>query len=531
MARPPQGRLPGTESASDENGAGELPLDLPRVEPRRRRQLFGAPPDARIEPRFNPVNLSEGSAASSPEAKKVVASPPESLGGIAGAEISRDPFAYYAMPRVQSEPVLTRETEPTPSVRADETESSSVSRGAPSAAGRFSAARRFEPSVDISRNDHGSETVEKDESPIDASAVIVDPTVGLSDPIVEQAPIEDDIRPEPRIPSYVERSASTVDRQRFDRPSIDRPSFDRGSLERPSSERMSFERPIFERPLPERSEFDPPVRMPRERPRSLASGDIPPVPADIRVTRTMPSVLQGERERRRDVTGLERTEPRFDSASDEAVTQIDEAVPPLIVERSGEPFSSDRDQAMMPPPTGGDWDQDHAMDALTARMRQRAIDDTERMNAPRSEIVLDQARNAISFFRTKVDEVRVARAEARFKPKVPTVEDLIAQSRVDQLAEEEALIESLYAESPREPLVPKIFKPGFMDRVRFWKRKPVRISPEVQRAQRRKKQSRLYEDIVAWIVVPPFIVGMIYGILELSKIIANSPLGKMLSGQ
>lgn len=51
------------------------------------------------------------------------------------------------------------------------------------------------------------------------------------------------------------------------------------------------------------------------------------------------------------------------------------------------------------------------------------------------------------------------------------------------------------------------------------------------RIQSRRKQARLYEDIVAWIVVPPFIIGMIYGGLEFAKFLSNSPLGKLLSGQ
>jgi hypothetical protein len=68
----------------------------------------------------------------------------------------------------------------------------------------------------------------------------------------------------------------------------------------------------------------------------------------------------------------------------------------------------------------------------------------------------------------------------------------------------------------------------------FFSRTPrvpvARVSVETNRSVRRKRQSRLYEDIVAWIVVPPFIIGAIYGGLELAKFLSNSPLGKLLSG-
>lgn len=75
---------------------------------------------------------------------------------------------------------------------------------------------------------------------------------------------------------------------------------------------------------------------------------------------------------------------------------------------------------------------------------------------------------------------------------------------------------------------PSRFRSFFKRRARASTSYPLDHS---DRALRRKKQARLYEDIVAWIVVPPFIIGMIYGGLELVKFLSNSPLGKLLSGQ
>lgn len=75
---------------------------------------------------------------------------------------------------------------------------------------------------------------------------------------------------------------------------------------------------------------------------------------------------------------------------------------------------------------------------------------------------------------------------------------------------------------------PNRFRSFFKRRARASTSYPLDQS---DRALRRKKQARLYEDIVAWIVVPPFIIGMIYGGLEFVKFLSNSPLGKLLSGQ
>jgi hypothetical protein len=51
-----------------------------------------------------------------------------------------------------------------------------------------------------------------------------------------------------------------------------------------------------------------------------------------------------------------------------------------------------------------------------------------------------------------------------------------------------------------------------------------------QRRQRRRERLR-YEDTVAWLVVPVFLIVLTYGALEIGKQLAGTPIGKMLGLQ
>jgi hypothetical protein len=50
--------------------------------------------------------------------------------------------------------------------------------------------------------------------------------------------------------------------------------------------------------------------------------------------------------------------------------------------------------------------------------------------------------------------------------------------------------------------------------------------------RRDRRRARLrYEDTVAWLLVPVFLIVLTYGALELGKQLAGTPVGKMLGLQ
>lgn len=506
MARPPHGRLPGTDPTEGDASANELPLDLSRGEPRRARRLFGPPVDGRIEPRFNPAQLSDDLATSRvADAADSMIPPPSSLGSIGGPDIASDPFAYHSMTPTKDDSLSFPRDRQSPTSR----DTQSRVRATPDKRPHF---------------DRGPQASLFD-APADASQAAPTPDVEVEfrDALPNRLTTSDMTTPSLRAQEVDDRIREPMRRTLRQEPA-------------------DLARARMDMPLSGRLGADTPLQPQRERPISTRSlNDM--MPSDVRVTRNAQDASFNTRntgETRRTLDLSDRTDLRFDSASDEALTRIDPTIPALIANRKIDDLPSTRSSAQLSSPLNHDWERGDAMDpmdALTSRMRHRAMDDTERLSARRNEAIIEQARDALSVFGMKVDEVRVARAEARFKPKAPTTEDLIAQSRVDAIDEEQALLEA-EEDLHEAPLVARRYgfnSPGTLtetiaSRFQFLKLTRASRAPKVLRVSRRKRQSRLYEDVVAWIVVPPFIIGMIYGILELSNFLANSPLGKLLSG-
>lgn len=556
MARPPRGRLPGSDSSSDGTGADELPLDLPRVDPIRPR-LPRPSISPRIEPKFasaedtpsqdyRPIMPPVGPALRATDPERSFA-PPEKVD---------DPFDYYALPNADGDP-LSRPLGPTDTASSTD---------------EFLTSKYYTPRTDFS----ASRDIDAAQSPSTRARRMpgFDPDPSLRDgddtPLhLRHLPsrVRDHLRVEPKMPTISEPLGSFAQAQ-------------------PSATQLRARSGV---PLP----LAPEIRA--------------PVPTDIRVSRHLPRMPEPERSEVRDEPEpYSRSESSyspaaFDSSSDEAVTDYDPTLPPLVVpdeaQTSWEDESAFQENTYDEPIThlpkaefenrpnedvppwmkrsepiaeralpSDEWAQDDALHALTMRLRKRAMATTNKINSKPGEALalkmkslLAWSNNAVKTKYSTWQEAKAARQvermmrnDARLKQRAlakpqpiikqqPPAFDMDRQSQNDIPMPVSVSISNSDAHQPTRAFVPEMVEADARpivtqpERRGFWQRIPrapkVRVLVEANRTQRRKKQSRLYEDIVAWIVVPPFIIGMIYGTLELAKFLSNSPLGKLLSGQ
>lgn len=505
MTRPPGDHNPDLVNdpvSADGNSSGEL-----RADPERRRlqrRLFQQP---RMEALLDPSRPVEpnltGGGQSVPRPERSLRDRPQS-----SSAPSKSPFGYFAMPRADDD-LFSRSPESVLSKGWGDDAALSVEGG---------AADQPIPSIKSETEIDGAFASQRETQPRtlpQADFEIADPSP-ISDAAKMTASMHDVMPPSshdknsslpidhvqaPEIPSWLKTTREPLRPDSSRMPQMPRPGIRADRTEPPLGTQS-------ERSLADFARFDPDAESEAET----------TLPTDIRVTRDHPTthnpMPEDRRRNRRPVldrdTLADRVEPRFDSSSDEAVTAIDPTVPPLV----DDPFISTRRIA--------NFERTYRDRSVRA-----STDDPSRSGDARLD-----ARYVIESIHGKVDEERVARAEARFKPTAPTVEDLISQSRSDEMEEIQSFMDETYVDPQWQSEQGPSLASRIAKRINIFKRSSSqRVEPPIQRTQRRRRQSRLYEDIVAWIVVPPFIIGAIYGVIEASKFISNSPLGKLLSGQ
>lgn len=528
MARPPFGQLPETEPTSDEVGIDVAPNGGSSADGHQGRSFFGLRATSHSSPRLNPARLSEDTIAASGDVSPRLSGIPSSLASIAETDIGRDPFSYLAAPRSRlSDPFATaqsdiRDISMSPSLDArdgtrdmpEETQPSALNADVNSLP-RWTGERKsvgFQIEEERARRAALRREMRYNQMASGASAgeplpePHSDTIASLHEPETSSSAVQPDAMEglTRAIPNDDDAGSVLSDQRHHSDESVTHESVTHESVTRNWDHADRF--------------------------------DDVSISSDIRVTRAVPQAFDGHeshvaprRPRLSNGDAFDRTEPRFDSASDEAVTDFDPSVPPLYASDRARQRDARLHSTMQNVRPTPERDQNAAMTALASRLQMRASYDGEQIAAPRGEAVLGQARKAISYFRAKVDDARVARAEARFKPTVPTPEDLIAQYQTDQMDEELALLNEPLVVPPEDRRMARILPLSLPKSFWSWQRRSH--APISTSVQRHRRQSRLYEDIIAWIVVPPFIIGAIYGILELSKYLSNSPIGKMLSGQ
>lgn len=537
MARPPRGRLPGSGRSSDETSGDELPLELPRVDPIRSRIARPPRTEPKLDQIFEEAETEKGPRRFVPPLRAAIPEPPASPRRMTPEKLD-NPFDYYAMPKDENDPLsrpIVKPSAPVPEASEFLTSKYYTPRS------ELIAKREFDENEDQTANWARS--------------------VRPGRPILEPASPQDD-----DTPMHLRHLPSRV----------------RDHL------RAEPRMPVASETLGSFTQSAPTTTQLRARsgvPLPLAPELRAPVPQDVRVTRQIPEMptrfdaddqmryADRDEGRSRAVDDLISAEPEFDSASDEAFTEIDRDVPPLVSEdeeraafeqdaafdddlrdddvsqvpagvTKSEPPSWMRrtDQPVPPPPVAvSDWDQDEALHALTSRIRNRAVETMERYNNPRAGLLKTKLVGTVGQFgatlRAKARNVQDARARAKadHQARAQLKAQAEAELRASQIAEPVLTIDTVTIEETDYSSVNQQRQKAPRDYWAFFKRKPraavVRVSAEANRAVRRKRQSRLYEDVVAWIVVPPFIIGAIYGGLELAKFLSNSPLGKLLSGQ
>lgn len=565
MARPPRGRMPGSGRSSDETSDNELPLELPRVDPIRPRVTRPQRTEPKLDVKPEESVVENGPRRFVPPLRAAIPDPPETPRRMTPEKVD-NPFDYYAMPRDESDPLSRPIAKPsTPAAEKSEYLTSKYYTPRRD----LTAQRDFDDSEDQTAN--WARSVRPGRPVLETSSSEEDDT-----PLhLRHLPsrVRDHLRAEPRMPQTSEalgsfaQSAPTTTQLRA-RSGVPLPLAP--ELRAPVPQDVRVTRQIPDLPMPV---FDDQQTLDDQQ-FGEDRNDAPlQTPQDLEA-----QLIDAFHDNARDDFA---NEPEFDSQSDEAVTEFDPRVAPLsdnlsvdemarhalpdadslpnergrdevnsapVNAQSEMPMWMRRTEQVAPPPpiAVSDWDQDQALHALTSRIRSRAVQTMDRYNKPRTGLLKEKLFGAVGNFGTKIrDKARDVQDARR---------NAMIQKQAQDAARRDALQQNAVAPSPQdlrasradefEDAVPEFMvrpqavvqdqgierRPRWSFSLRRTRAPVVRVSAEVNRAQRRKRQSRLYEDIVAWIVVPPFIIGLIYGGLELAKFLSNSPLGKLLSG-
>lgn len=577
MARPPRGRKPEGNVPDGEGEASELPLDLsradaerprlPRAEPRqplRAKSKMGAdrlddPPTASLDAPLRPALRGTAPANAKPARERL-----------------RNPFDNFPMPTPESEPLskpITKSSAPEPS--------------------EFLTSKYYTPRSDLTsanRMDSAADQTGSWASNVRPGRSLLDrPSDQTEEPEhLRFLPprVREHLRAEPRARSVSESQDSVAapaapapqDKIAAKRPAVPRTRTPEKRDEAPTKTRTK--RNISDPPFTSH-QIDRPDEV-REPPTEKERNSLPKADDTVSAFDTsFPSIdtpvelpdpafmLRPARNEepafyRSDIAERVRSEDRI---RHEERVQVDEAVNGRTravhdgdeifggrdqdqVTSTGIPSWLSRTESTAPlNPVSSDWDQDQALHALTSRMRDQSHDMRNGINRPRGEI-LNKLRSALDLVGNKVRDKATTIAKGRNR-----ADDILETTlRIDPAAD-------AVAQNPQQgvpfPDTLRATRSGFVgyedatstldqsiansaeaipepQRRKFWQRRPqapIYVAPDLHRASRRQRQSRLYEDIVAWIVVPPFVIGAIYGGLELAKFLSNSPLGKMLSGQ